>query len=172
MRYRLFATFVAASLLGASLTQAATLAPEQRFKTLGNFSAKKTGRPARDISGLACMPTCDGADHTAHSRPGWARHCAHGSTGGGSTHGSAQPGSDGVCTRFVGQGVTVGLVVFRHENLRLVNSDFIVRSESGPAGRPMENMPVGRCPHGTPAQRVAFGHHPAPLAERVNSLSY
>ena len=130
------------------------------------------GRVQRLSSGLACKPTCDGADHTAHSRPGWARHCAHGSTGGGSTHGSAQPGSDGVCTRFVGQGVTVGLVVFRHENLRLVNSDFIVRSESGPAGRPMENMPVGRCPHGTPAQRVAFGHHPAPLAERVNSLSY
>lgn len=61
MRYRLFATFVAASLLGASLTQAATLAPEQRFKTLGNFSAKKTGRPARDISGLACMPAANGA---------------------------------------------------------------------------------------------------------------
>lgn len=60
MRYRLFATLVATSLLSASLPQAATLAPEQRFRTLGEFSAKKTGKPARDVSGLACMPAANG----------------------------------------------------------------------------------------------------------------
>lgn len=60
MRYRLFATLVATSLLGASIAQAATLAPEQRFRTLGDFSAKKAGKPARDVSGLACMPAANG----------------------------------------------------------------------------------------------------------------
>ena len=60
MRYRLFATLVATSLLGASIAQAATLAPEQRFRTLGDFSAKKAGKPARDVSGLACMPVANG----------------------------------------------------------------------------------------------------------------
>lgn len=60
MRYRPLATLIAASLLGASLAQAATLAPEQRFRTLGDFSAKKAGKPARDVSGLACMPAANG----------------------------------------------------------------------------------------------------------------
>lgn len=60
MRYRLFATLVATSLLSASIAQAATLAPEQRFRTLGDFSAKKAGKPARDVSGLACMPAANG----------------------------------------------------------------------------------------------------------------
>lgn len=60
MRYRLLATFVAASLLGTAVAQAATLAPEQRFRTLGDFSAKKAGKPARDVSGLACMPAANG----------------------------------------------------------------------------------------------------------------
>uniref|UniRef100_A0A9E7ZZU3 DUF3616 domain-containing protein n=1 Tax=Bosea sp. NBC_00436 TaxID=2969620 RepID=A0A9E7ZZU3_9HYPH len=60
MRYRLLASLVAAALLGASLTQAATLAPEQRFRTLGDFSGKKPGKPARDVSGLACMPAANG----------------------------------------------------------------------------------------------------------------
>ncbi|WP_306225238.1 DUF3616 domain-containing protein [Bosea beijingensis] len=60
MRYRLLATLIAASLLGPSFAQAATLAPEQRFRTLGDFSAKKPGRPARDVSGLACMPAANG----------------------------------------------------------------------------------------------------------------
>ena len=62
MRYRLLATLIATSLLGASLAEATTLAPEQRFRTLGDFSAKKAGKPARDVSGLACMPA---ARHTA-----------------------------------------------------------------------------------------------------------
>lgn len=60
MRYRLLATFVAASLLGTAFAQAATLVPEQRFRTLGDFSAKKAGKPARDVSGLACMPAANG----------------------------------------------------------------------------------------------------------------
>ena len=61
MRYRLLATLIATSLLGASLAEATTLAPEQRFRTLGDFSAKKAGKPARDVSGLACMPAANGA---------------------------------------------------------------------------------------------------------------
>ncbi|WP_454655810.1 DUF3616 domain-containing protein [Bosea beijingensis] len=60
MRYRLLATLIATSLLGASLAEATTLAPEQRFRTLGDFSAKKAGKPARDVSGLACMPAANG----------------------------------------------------------------------------------------------------------------
>lgn len=51
---------LAAALLGASLAQAATLSPEQRFRTLGDFSARKPGKPARDVSGLACMPAANG----------------------------------------------------------------------------------------------------------------
>ncbi|CAM5764219.1 DUF3616 domain-containing protein [Bosea minatitlanensis] len=61
MRYRLFATLIATSLLGPSLTQAATLAPEQRFRTTGDFTGKKPGRAAYDVSGLACMPVANGA---------------------------------------------------------------------------------------------------------------
>jgi hypothetical protein len=61
MRYRLFATLIATGLLGAAFAQAATLAPEQRFRTLGDFSGKKPGKPARDVSGLACMPVANGA---------------------------------------------------------------------------------------------------------------
>jgi hypothetical protein len=60
MRYRLLATLIATSLLGASFAEATTLAPEQRFRTLGDFSAKKAGKPARDVSGLACMPAANG----------------------------------------------------------------------------------------------------------------
>lgn len=61
MRYRLLATLLATSLLGAAFAHAATLTPEQRFRTLGDFSAKKAGKPARDVSGLACMPVSNGA---------------------------------------------------------------------------------------------------------------
>ncbi|CAH1671666.1 conserved exported hypothetical protein [Hyphomicrobiales bacterium] len=50
-----------ATLLAASCAQAATLAPEQRFRTLGAFAGKKPGKPARDVSGLACMPVANGA---------------------------------------------------------------------------------------------------------------
>jgi len=60
MRYRLLAMLVAASLLGTAFAEAATLAPEQRFRTLSDFSGKKAGKPARDVSGLACMPAANG----------------------------------------------------------------------------------------------------------------
>jgi len=60
MRYRLFASLLAVSLLGASLAQAATLTPEQRFRTLGDFAGRKPDKPARDVSGLACMPAANG----------------------------------------------------------------------------------------------------------------
>ena len=59
MRYRLL-SLVAATLLAATLAQAATLAPEQRFKTTGDFSGKKLGKAAHDVSGLACMPAANG----------------------------------------------------------------------------------------------------------------
>lgn len=61
MRYRFLATLLAASLFGTAFSQAATLTPEQRFRTLGDFSGQKPGRPARDVSGLACMPVGNGA---------------------------------------------------------------------------------------------------------------
>lgn len=61
MRYRLFSSLLAMTLLGASHGQAGTLAPEQRFRTLSDFSGKKPGKPARDVSGLACMPAANGA---------------------------------------------------------------------------------------------------------------
>ncbi len=60
MRRRLFVSLLAANLLGASFAQATTLTPEQRFRTLGDFSARKAGKPARDVSGLACMPAANG----------------------------------------------------------------------------------------------------------------
>lgn len=60
MRYRL-SVLAMAVLLAASLAQAATLSPEQRFRTTGDFTGKKPGRAAHDISGLACMPVANGA---------------------------------------------------------------------------------------------------------------
>lgn len=60
MRPRLL-SLLAAALLGASFAHAATLAPEQRFRTLGDFSGKRPGRVAHDVSGLACMPVANGA---------------------------------------------------------------------------------------------------------------
>ncbi|TQI73465.1 uncharacterized protein DUF3616 [Bosea sp. AK1] len=60
MRYPLFVMLLAAAMLAGPLAQAATLAPEQRFRTLGDFSGKKPGKPARDVSGLACMPAANG----------------------------------------------------------------------------------------------------------------
>lgn len=60
MRSR-FLPALAVALLGISLAQAATLVPEQRFKALADFSARKPGKPARDVSGLACMPVANGA---------------------------------------------------------------------------------------------------------------
>jgi hypothetical protein len=61
MRSPLLPAFLAAVLLGSSLAQAATLAPEQRFRTMGDFSARKPGKAAQDVSGLACMPVANGA---------------------------------------------------------------------------------------------------------------
>lgn len=60
MRHRLLPLF-AATVLGLSFAQAATLSPEQRFRTLGDFAAGKPGKAARDVSGLACMPVANGA---------------------------------------------------------------------------------------------------------------
>ena len=60
MRPRLVPLLVIA-FLGASCAQAVTLTPEQRFRTLGDFSARKPGKAARDVSGLACMPVANGA---------------------------------------------------------------------------------------------------------------
>lgn len=60
MRYR-FLSLATAALLAASFAQAATLAPEQRFKTVSDFAGKKPGKAAHDVSGLACMPVANGA---------------------------------------------------------------------------------------------------------------
>lgn len=60
MRYR-FLSLVTAALLVTSLAQAATLSPEQRFRTNGDFTGKKPGKVAHDVSGLACMPLASGA---------------------------------------------------------------------------------------------------------------
>lgn len=60
MRYRLL-TLTTAVLLAASLAQAATLAPEQRFRAVSDFAGKKQGKAAHDVSGLACMPIANGA---------------------------------------------------------------------------------------------------------------
>ena len=60
MRSRTLLIVLAATLLGSSLTGAATLAPEQRIRATSDFSGKKPGKAATDISGLACMPLANG----------------------------------------------------------------------------------------------------------------
>ena len=61
MRSLLIPALLVAAVLGPSHAPAATLAPEQRFRTLGDFSARKPGKAAQDVSGLACMPVANGA---------------------------------------------------------------------------------------------------------------
>lgn len=46
--------------LAASPALAKTLKPERRIEATDDFAGKKDGKPARDVSGLACMPPVAG----------------------------------------------------------------------------------------------------------------
>lgn len=60
MTSRTLALLIASGLACASTVMAATLQPEQRIRSNGDFSGKKSGKAAVDLSGLACMPAQTG----------------------------------------------------------------------------------------------------------------
>jgi hypothetical protein len=60
MSSRLLSLLFAATLLNPVIVAAATLKPEQRLRADGDFSGKKAGKTAVDLSGLACMPSATG----------------------------------------------------------------------------------------------------------------
>ncbi|WP_332691417.1 DUF3616 domain-containing protein [Bosea sp. (in: a-proteobacteria)] len=60
MSSRLLALLFASTLLCPAIAAAATLTPEQRLRADGDFSGKKPGKTAVDLSGLACMPSATG----------------------------------------------------------------------------------------------------------------
>jgi len=60
MTKRLAAALGAFVLLVSGSAFATTLTPEQRMRANGDFSGKKAGKAAMDLSGLACMPSATG----------------------------------------------------------------------------------------------------------------
>lgn len=60
MTSRSFALILAAGIGFASIALAATLEPAERIRSSGDFSSKKSGKAAVDLSGLACMPSQTG----------------------------------------------------------------------------------------------------------------
>lgn len=60
MSSRLLSLLFVSALLCPVAAAATTLKPEQRLRADGDFSGKKPGKTAVDLSGLACMPSATG----------------------------------------------------------------------------------------------------------------
>ncbi|MDR6869724.1 hypothetical protein J2Y55_000717 [Bosea sp. BE125] len=60
MRHLRLCTLLASALLATSPALADTLQPLRRIEVTSDFAGKKPGKPAHDVSGMACMPARDG----------------------------------------------------------------------------------------------------------------
>ncbi|RDJ20035.1 DUF3616 domain-containing protein [Bosea caraganae] len=55
-----FVLVAVAAILTAMPASAKPLKPERSIEATGDFEGKKPGKPARDVSGMACLPAVDG----------------------------------------------------------------------------------------------------------------